>query len=170
MAGIRMRRASVGLAALVVLAFVAAGCVTGTASTDNPDAAGCDQWCGNGSATVTVSGTTTTISGGGCYNAGAAGYDIRFGDWQGLEGLSSYLALTAYMAGGPTPPPAPTTNPLAAPTPTGHASPIASGSVAGNPFVLGDDAVVTLNANGTGTFSGTDLDGAGVVTGTYTCN
>ena len=49
-------------------------------------------------------------------------------------------------------------------------SPDVNGSVSGNPFVLGDDTVITLNADGTGSFSGTDLNGAGLIKGTYRCN
>ncbi len=129
----------------------------------------CQHWCGNGSATVTIGGATTTISGGGCYDAGPAGYDIRFGDWQGLQGVSSWLGLTAYRAGGPTPTPVPTVNPLAAPSASDHPSPVGGGGVEGNDFVLAPGSRVVFNADGTGTFSGTDMNGAGLITGTFTC-
>jgi len=174
----QMRRTRVAVAILAVLAVVLAGTALlstsgGQAATpaDVPNGdAGCDHWCGNGSAVVTIGGTTTTVSGGGCYDQGSAGYDIRFGDWQGLHGVSSYLAVTAYRAGGPTPTPAITPNPQAAPSATDHASPLVSGSVGGNPFVLGGDTVVVFNADGTGSFSGTDLNGADLIKGTYSCN
>ncbi len=172
MAAHGIRRAWVAVAALAMAATVAAGCDTATtpAAATQGDIAGCDNWCGNGSAAVTIGGTTTTISGGGCFDTGSAGYDIRFGDWLGVQGVSGYLALTAYRVGGPTPTPAVTQNPLAAPSATDHSSPIASGSVDGSPFILGSDAVVTLNADLTGSFSGTDENGAGLVKGTYRCN
>jgi hypothetical protein len=166
----RVRHASVLVAVITAFAVIAAGCDTGTQSppTQGPDT-GCDHWCGNGSASVTLGGATTTISGGGCFDTGATGYDIRFGDWQGLQGVSSYLAVNAYRAGGPTPTPIPTADPLAAPSATGHPSPQVSGSISGVPFVLGTDTVVTFKADGTGSFQGTDVDGAGPVKGTYTC-
>jgi hypothetical protein len=169
MAGVRIRRVSVAFA-IVVLALVTTGCDTRTPSTVAPGVdTGCDHWCGNGSASVTIGGATTTISGGGCFDQGSAGYDIRFGDWQSLQGVSSYLALTAYRVGGPTPTPAITPNPLAAPSATDHPSPLVSGSVGGSPFILGGDTVVTLNADETGSFSGTDMNGAGPIEGTYRC-
>ena len=174
----QVRRTSVALGVIAVLALILAGTAAvatqgGQAATpaDAPNVAdGCDHWCGNGSAVVTIGGTTTTISGGGCFEQGSAGYDIRFGDWQGLQGVSAYLAVTAYRAGGATPTPAITPNPLAAPSATDHASPLVSGSVGGSPFILGDDTVVTFASDGTGSFSGTDLDGAGVIKGTYRCS
>ena len=174
----RVRRTSAALGVLAVLALVLAGTAAvatqgGPATTDTGAPGvdtGCDHWCGNGSAVVTIGGQTTTVQGGGCYDQGSAGYDIRFGDWQGLQGVSSYVALTAYRAGGPTPTPAITVNPLAAPSATDHFAPDVNGSVDGSPFVLGDDTVVTFNADGTGSYSGTDLNGAGLVKGTYRCN
>ena len=167
----RFRRASFALALLAVVAVSAAGCDTATPPTTGQGGdSGCDHWCGNGSASVTIGGATTTISGGSCFDTGATGYDIRFGDWQGLQGISSYIALTAYRVGGPTPTPAPTPNPQATPGATDHASALVTGSVGGDPFVLGNDTVVTLNADGTGSFSGTDVNGAGPIKGTYRCN
>jgi predicted small secreted protein len=164
----RTRRVSAVVAALVVLALMVAACDSGT--TAGPTVGGdCQYWCGNGSATVTVGGATTTISGGGCHDAGSAGYDIRFGDWQGLQGVSSWLGLTAYRVGGPTATPAATVNPLAAPSASDHPSPIGGGGVDGNDFVLAPGATVTFNANGTGSFSGTDMNGAGLITGTFSC-
>ena len=40
----------------------------------------------------------------------------------------------------------------------------------GSPFVLGEDTVITFSADGTGSYSGTDLNGAGLIKGTYRCN
>jgi len=174
----QMRRTSVAFAILAVLILVLAatallstpGRPTPTSSAPNSIVdAGCEHWCGRGSASVTIGGASTSISGGGCFDQGSAGYDIRFGDWQGVQGVSSYLALTAYRVGGATPTPAITANPLAAPSATDHFSPLVSGSVGGSPFVLGDDTVVAFNADGTGSFSGTDLNDAGMITGTYRC-
>lgn len=168
MATPRTHRLSAAVAALVALALLVAACDSGAAAT--PTVGGdCQHWCGNGSATVTIGGATTTISGGGCYDAGPAGYDIRFGDWQGLQGISSWLGLTAYRAGGPTPTPVPTVNPLAAPSASDHPSPVGGGGVDGNDFVLAPGSSVVFNADGTGTFSGTDMNGAGLITGTFTC-
>jgi hypothetical protein len=42
--------------------------------------------------------------------------------------------------------------------------------VAGQNHVLDTSAVVTFATDGTGSFSGTDLNGAGKVTGTLTCS
>ena len=157
MATPRTRRLSTAVAALVVLALLVAACDSGTAA--GPTVGGdCQYWCGNGSATVTVG-----------HDAGSAGYDIRFGDWQGLQGVSSWLGLTAYRVGGPTPTPAATVNPIAAPSASDHPSPIGGGGVDGNDFVLAPGATVTFNANGTGSFSGTDMNGAGLITGTFNC-
>jgi hypothetical protein len=174
----QVRRTSVALGVIAVLALILAGTAAvatqsgqGATSADAPNVAnGCEHWCGNGWAVVTIGGTTTTISGGGCYDQGSAGYDIRFGDWQGLQGVSSWMGLTAYRAGGPTPTPVPTVNPIAAPSATDHPSPIGGGGVNGNDFVLGPGSTVVFNADGTGSFSGTDVNGAGLVTGTYRCN
>jgi hypothetical protein len=164
----RTRRAAALLTALVALALLAAACVPGTAAA--PTVGGdCQFWCGNGTATVVFGGATTTISGGGCHDAGSAGYDIRFGGWQDTAGVSDWLGLTAYRAGGPTPAPAVTVNPLAAPSASDHPSPVGGGSVNGNQFVLAPGSRVIFNADGTGSFSGTDMNGAGGVTGTFTC-
>ena len=171
MAQLRISRTVVLFTLLASLAVSVAGCDTATPPTAGEGGdSGCDHWCGNGSASVTIGGATTTISGGGCVDTGATGYDIRFGDWQGLQGISSYVALTAFRVGGATPTPAPTSNPQASPGATDHASALVTGSVGGNPFVLGNDTIVTLNADGTGSFSGTDVDGAGLIKGTYRCN
>jgi hypothetical protein len=152
------------------LALVLGGCGSSSNSTANGGGgSSCDYWCGNGSARVTVGGVTATITGGGCYDTGAAGIDARFGDW-GNTGVADYLTVSGYRAGGPTPTPAPTTNSLAAPTATGHLNVAVDGSIAGQNFVLDTDAVVTFAADGTGSFSGTDLNGAGKVTGTFACS
>ena len=166
----RIRRGWLVLALVAALA-VAAGCDSGSSAAAGATAEpGCDHWCGNGSATVTFLGATTTISGGGCYDGGSAGFDVRFGDWQGLNGASSYLQLTAYREGGATPTPAPpTANPSAAPTATEHPTISVSGGVAGSTFVLESGTIVTLHADGSGSFSGTDIDGQGQVNGAFTC-
>jgi hypothetical protein len=164
---VRVRHALLGLLLLVVLAGSAAGCDAASSPTGDAGGSGCDHWCGDGSAIVTLGGVTTVVSGGGCYDGGPSGIDARFGDWQDLSGeVSSYLTLTIYRAGGPTPTPAATP---AVPADTGHFSPTVSGSVRGIPFILGEDTSVTLDAGGRGSFSGTDVNGYGRVTGTFTC-
>jgi hypothetical protein len=167
-----IRTGGLALALLAALVAVTSGCDSGSSPTaPSANGPGCDKWCGSGTATVTFVGATTKISGGGCYDGGSAGFDIRFGDWQGLSGTSSYLQLTAYRDGGPTPTPAATANPAAAPTATDHPSVIASGSVGGDPFVLvaSSDTVVSFRADGTGSFSGNDVNGNGTVQGTFAC-
>jgi len=166
----RVRTSRIPLALALGLALLVGGC--GSSSNSNANGGGgsnCEHWCGNGAARVTVGGVTATITGGGCYDTGAAGIDARFGDW-GNTGVADYLTVSGYRAGGPTPTPAPTTNSLAAPTATGHLNVAVDGSIAGQNFVLDTDAVVTFAADGTGSFSGTDLNGAGKVTGTLTCS
>jgi hypothetical protein len=129
---------------------------------------GCENWCGSAQATVTIAGDTRIISGGGCYDTGA-GIDIRIGDWQGLAGVSDYLALYGFPPGGPTPGPVQTgpdanSSELAVP-------PVeAAGAIDGVPFILGGDVRVEFTGTGAGTFSGTDTAGGGKVTGTFTCN
>jgi hypothetical protein len=162
---VRIRHAKLLLSALAVAAVAAVGCASTPAPTD-PLSGGvsCEHWCGHGSATVTLAGVTTTISGGGCYDRGPAGVDARFGNWQDDPGGgASYVALTAYRVGGPTPTP-----PTSAATDE-HPSPAVGGSIDGNSFILIANTRVTLAASGTGTFSGTDDNGNGTVTGTFTC-
>ena len=120
-------------------------------------------------ARVTVGGVTATISGGGCYDAGAAGIDARFGDW-GNAGIGDYVTVSGYRVGGPTPTPAPTVAALAVPSATGHLNVAVDANVAGQPVVLDTDATVTFAADGTGSFSGTDLNGSGKVSGTFNCS
>jgi hypothetical protein len=159
------------LALALGLALVAGGC----GSSSNPTTGGvadngtCEHWCGNGSARVTVGGVTATISGGGCYDAGAAGIDARFGDW-GNAGIGDYVTVSGYRVGGPTPTPAPTVAALAVPSATGHLNVAVDANVAGQPVVLDTDATVTFAADGTGSFSGTDLNGSGKVSGTFNCS
>jgi hypothetical protein len=165
-----IRRGWVAVVLLAAVAAGAAGCASGSAATPRATAEpNCDHWCGNGSATVTFLGQTTTIAGGGCYDTGASGVDIRFGDWLGVNGASSYLQLTAYREGGATPTPAATANPLAAPSATDHPSVVGSGGIFGSTFTLEGGTKVTLKTDGTGSFSGPDVDGQGLVTGTFTC-
>jgi hypothetical protein len=161
------------LVMLVAIGGIAAGCDSATPASPN-QVSGCAHWCGNGSARVTLAGTTTEIDGGGCYDQGAGGFDVRFGDWQD-EGPIDYLSLTAYQAGGPTPPPTETPVPTSAdasdsPEPTDPPDYNVGGSVDGQPFVLDVGAAITLGADGKGTFSGIDVNGLGEVSGTFTCN
>lgn len=165
----RLRRSRLQIALLLVLTAAVAGCDAGTSGSGGTDGAnGCDRWCGSGSATVTIGGATQSVSGGGCVDGGLAGVDARFGDWRSVNGLSSYLMLIAYRPGTPTPTPGPTLGPDAAPT--GPASPAVIGSANGQPFALGPAAIVAIAANGTGSFSGTDVNGYGPVTGTFSCS
>jgi hypothetical protein len=173
MSGVRFGRAALLLTILVAVAMGAAGC--NSASSPNVDQNGipCEHWCGNGSATATMAGATSTISGGGCYDQGSAGVDARFGDWQALQGASDYLELIAFRAGSATPTPVPTPVPTASPqaslNATEHPGDSVSGAVDGSAFILGIDTVVTLNADGTGSYHGTDDNGAGLISGTFTC-
>jgi hypothetical protein len=167
--------ALVALVALVALAAIAGNFSPSSNVNGAPNPVDCQHWCGTGSATVTVSGIKNTISGGSCYDQGSAGVDARFGDWEDDSDQIDYLALTAYRAGGPTPPPTPTavpqpTGPGATPEPTEPPQYNVSGSVNGNPFILDVGASVSLDANGHGTFSGVDIDGAGSISGTFTCH
>ena len=165
----RLRISRTVMALALGLALIVAGCGSSSDATTVGNGGGCDHWCGNGSARVTVGGVTDTITGGGCYDGGAAGMDARFGDW-GNTGIADYLTVNGYRAGGPTPTPAPSTNPLASPTPTGHPDIAVDASVAGQNLVLDTTAHVTFAPDGTGSFSGTDLNGAGTVTGTFSCS
>lgn len=166
----RVRTSRIPLALALGLALLLGGCGSNSNSTaSGGDSGSCQHWCGNGAARVTAGGVTAAITGGGCYDTGAAGIDARFGDW-GNTGVADYLAVNGYRAGGPTPTPEPTANPLAAPTATGHLNVAIEGSIAGQNFVLDTSAVVTFAADGTGSFSGTDLNGAGKVTGTFSCS
>jgi hypothetical protein len=167
-------RANGGLlmAALLIVAGVAGACGAGPTANNAGLPPDCEHWCGNGSATVTIGGSTTTISGGDCYDQGSAGEDVRFGDWEDDSEQLNYLALTAYRSGGPTPPATaavlPPTGP-GTPEPTEPPDYNVSGSVDGNPFILDVGALVTLGASGKGTFSGIDIDGAGAISGTFSC-
>ena len=163
------RRAALVLVLFVAFATVAAACGSSSGQGLDKNGVPCEHWCGQGSAAVTIAGQTSTISGGGCYDQGSAGIDVRFGDWQGVEGASDYLELIAFRTGGPTPTPVVTANPSANPYATAYPGDTVSGSVSGTPFVLDTDTVVTLKADGNGTFRGTDLNGAGVVSGTFRC-
>jgi hypothetical protein len=156
-------------AALLVLALVvmpAGGC--GSSGTEGT--AGCEHWCGNGSATVTLRGATTQLSGGGCYDYGAEGVDSRFGNWWDETSLTGFLLVTAYRVGGPTPTPEVTPAvPLPFATPTGHPAVTVAGATGDQPFILDENAVVTLSASGRGTFSGVDVNEGFTVTGTFDC-
>ena len=146
-----------GRVGVIALAAALAAGVTGCAPSSNAQSS-CGDYCGNASGRVTFQGATTTISGGGCHDNGAAGTDVRIGDWQ--NGVGDYLWVTGYRP-GETPPPQPSD--------AEDQSPPVSGSVAGIPFVLGPDAVVTFTTPTSGTFSGEDVNGYGPVSGSFTC-
>ena len=146
---------------VAVLSIAVSGCASAGGASPT---SGCDHWCGNASARVTFLGQTTTISGGGCYDSGAAGMDVRIGDWAG-DGSGDYLMLSGYRPG---------TVPAATAIATDDAgnpqyTPAVAGSVGGTPFTLDDHAQVTFNSASTGTFSGTDVNGFGDLTGTFSC-
>ncbi|MGA3057052.1 MAG: hypothetical protein ABSE70_03275 [Candidatus Limnocylindrales bacterium] len=164
----RTRLSHLPLALLLVAAVAVEGCGPGASEPGGSDGAnGCDKWCGSGSATVTFGGATQTISGGGCFDDGSAGIDVRFGDWQGITGgTGGFLMLTVYRPGGPTPSAAPPSGP----PDTGPAVPIVTGNVNGQPFVLGPGAVVSIAPDETGSFSGVDVNGLGPASGTFRCH
>ena len=162
---LRSRGGLVAMAALLVVALFIAGLSLGSSS----EGIACLQWCGEGSATVTFGGTTTTIAGGGCADWGVEGMDARFGDWRGVAGLASYLEVQGRRAGGPTPTPARTSHYPVGATETQYPSTPVSGSVNGVPFVLDASAVVTFNSDGTGSFFGNDMNDGGPVSGTFVC-
>jgi hypothetical protein len=161
----RIRLAVFSIAFSLVAAACGSSAATPTTAVDIGP--GCDHWCGNATANVTFAGSSETISGGGCYDTGADGIDVRIGDWQGTTGIDDYLMLLGWLPGGATPGPA-----TAPPGPVETdvpASPDVAGSVYGTPFILGPDAVVTFTSATSGTFSGTDVNGSGQVTGSFTC-
>ena len=130
----------------------------------------CLRWCGTGSATVTTDGKTTTIAPGACIDEGAAGIDARFGDLREDNGTGDYIAITAYRSGGATAKPNPTLNPAATPGDSVYPSPTVVGSVDDQPFILGADAVIVMKDARGGTFSGSDVNGYGSFSGTFTCS
>ena len=149
------------LAVMVVAACGGAGAtqapVGGGGSTATPGGgnstaaagASCLDWCGNGSATVTINGTTTTISGGGCLVESGA-VDARFGDWWNSATATTALTVLAYQ--------------------TASTTPTISGKAGGTTFVLGDDAKATVGTDLKGTFSGTNSIGSGTISGTFSCS
>jgi hypothetical protein len=163
----RTRLSRLPQALLLVAAIAVQGCGSGTSEQGGSDGAnGCDKWCGSGSATVTFGGATQTISGGGCFDDGSAGIDARFGDWQGISGgTGGFLTLIVYRSGGPTPAATPPSGPDTEP-----AAPTITGSVMGQPFVLGPGAVAAITPDDTGSFSGVDVNGLGSASGTYRCH
>ena len=152
------------IVAFVLLATLAVIWYSGSSDNTGQNGGDCQNWCGNGSAQVTIGGSTTTISGGGCYDQGSSGVDGRFGDWQGVQDLSNYVTVTAYHVGGPTAPPA-ATGPGASSYP---ADPAIGGSVYGQTFAV--YATVMLQDDGTGSFSGADVDTGETVSGTFSCH
>lgn len=162
----RTRFSHIPLALLIVAAIAVSGCSSGASPTDNR----CDKWCGNGSATVTFGGATEQLSGGGCVDGGIAGIDARFGDWLGITGASGYLMLVVYRPGDPTAASAAIATPTSgSPDDSAPAEPEVVGSVHGQPFILGSDAVVSITQDDTGSFTGTDVNGLGVASGTFSC-
>ena len=161
----RTRFGHIPLALLIVAAMAVSGCSSGASPTENR----CDNWCGNGSATVTFGGATEQLSGGGCFDGGAAGIDARFGDWLNITGTSGYLQLVVYRPGPSTSAAAPTTLASGSPDDSANAEPTVIGSVHGQPFILGSDAVVSITLDDTGSFTGTDVNGQGVASGTFSC-
>jgi hypothetical protein len=153
-----------GVAIIGIVAAFAIGAGNGNAVPQPTLVNDCSHWCGTGTATITFLGNSGTVSGGGCYDTGTTdGIDARFGDWQGIAGLTNYLSL--YIL------PAPLANPtLDENGATPMYDPVVSGSLDGSPFVLGPDVVIRYSADGTGTFSGTDMNGGGTASGTFTCN
>lgn len=147
---------------LLAASLAAAACGGGTA-TSNPGGGGGTQppvastggggggggdWSGNGSAQVTVGGTTVTTSPGGCYDGGSLGVDFRFGSWD-KQTADWIIGLAHHDGSKPGP---------------------VSGSVNGKTFVLGTDVAATVGADGKGTFSGTDsVGGNGKITATFSC-
>ncbi|MGA3057174.1 MAG: hypothetical protein ABSE70_03940 [Candidatus Limnocylindrales bacterium] len=120
-----------------------------TAPSQGGGGGGADNWSGNGSAKVTIGGTTVTISPGGCYDGGSLGVDFRFGAWD--KQTDDWIIGIAHHDGS---------QPEAI-----------SGSVGGKPFVLGTDVAATIGADGKGTFSGTDsVGGNGKITATFSCS
>jgi hypothetical protein len=150
---------------LLGVALVAAGCYTGNAT---PSAVTCGHWCGDGSADVSFAGISATIGPGGCYDGGSAGIDARFGDW-GPNGSGDYITVEGYRIGGATPSPVPTTAPDASPAASQPPDIAVAGSISGSAFALDTTSQVTFAADGTGTFSGLDLNGGGRVAGSFSC-
>jgi hypothetical protein len=149
---------------LLAASLAAAACGGGTA-TSNPGGGGGTQapaastgggggggaanWSGNGSAQVTIGGTTVTVSPGGCYDGGSLGVDFRFGNWENPT-TANWIMGIAHR--------------------DGSKSEAITGGVNGKMFVLGADAVATIGADGKGTFSGTDSAGGnGKISGTFSC-
>jgi hypothetical protein len=152
-----------GVAIIGIVAAFAIGAGNGTATPQASFANDCDRWCGSGTATISFGDNSGTVTGGGCFDTGTAdGIDARFGDWQGIQGVANYLTLSIL--------PASAANPTAENGETPMYNPVVSGSLDGRPFVLGPDTVIRYTADGTGTFSGSDMNGGGTASGTFTCN
>jgi hypothetical protein len=163
----RTRPSRLPLALLLGVAVAAGGCGSGPSGAGGHQASiDCEKWCGSGSATVTFGGVSQTISGGGCFDDGSAGIDARFGDWQGLSGgTGGYLTLIVHRPGSSMPAATLASGPDAEP-----AAPTITGSVRGQPFVLGPGAVAAITPDDTGSFSGVDVNGLGSASGTFRCH
>jgi hypothetical protein len=152
-----------GVLIIGIAAVVAIGAGNGTAEPQQTFVNDCGHWCGTGTATISFGDNSGKATGGGCYDTGTTdGIDARFGDWQGIQGVANYLTLSILPASAP--------DPTAENGETPMYNPVVSGSLDGRPFVLGPDTVIRYTADGTGTFSGTDMNGGGTAGGTFTCN
>ena len=122
-------------------------------STSAPSGGGgdCTYWCGHGTASVTMGGSTVQISGsgiGGCFDSGTGVVDARFGDYHS-GATNNYVMILVYRDGG--------------------TEPTVTGAVGGKVFVLGSDETATIGSDSKGTFSGSNSIGTGTVSGTFSC-
>jgi hypothetical protein len=101
-----------------------------------------------GTAQVTIDGTTTTVSPGGCFDDGNGLMDARYGDMKNFVG--DHVFVTAGRDGTYTP--------------------VGSGSVGGRQFNLGTDATGVIRDDNRGTVVATDsLGGYGTITIVFSC-
>lgn len=145
------------LVAMVAMMAAAACGSSGSAGADNPTSdtgarasaqASCLDWCGSGTATVTIAGTPVTITGGGCVIQGDS-VDARFGDWYAGGDVTNGLQILAYK--------------------TVKLAPTVNGKAGTTRFQLGADAAAKVTDT-SGTFSGTNaIGGKEAITGTFTC-
>jgi hypothetical protein len=147
-----------GVIALVA-AIAVAGCGSGGQAGDDNSTSGpvanasaqasCLDWCGTGSATITVAGAAVNVTGGGCVVQGDS-VDARFGDWWAGAASTNQVMILAYK--------------------TAKVTPQVSGNAKGARFILGTDATATVTATMTGTFAGTNsVGGTQAISGTFTC-
>jgi hypothetical protein len=144
------------VALVAVMAVAACSSSSGDAAGNNATAGptgtpqpSCLDWCGTGSATITVAGATVTVTGGGCVVQGDS-VDARFGDWWAGSSSTNQVMILAYK--------------------TAKVAPQVSGNAKGTRFILGKDVAATVAAAMTGTFSGTNsILGSQMISGTFTC-